>query len=91
MHGTGGNSSTWNQVVHIDQPRELFLAFYFDPRKSSVLRKNFYPEYAKRDECVASELIIGSDLIGELRSLALPLPLIPATATSHSCSSTTCS
>jgi len=39
---------------------------------------------------MASELIIDSDLIGELRSLASPLLLILATAMSHSCSSTAC-
>lgn len=89
-HGTGRNSSTWNQVVHINRPRELFLALYFDPRKLSVLRKNSYSVYGKRGQCIARELIIGSDLIGELRSLPSPLLLIPITATSCSCSSTAC-
>lgn len=39
--------------------------------------------YGKRGQCTASELIIGSGLIGEIRSSSSPLLLIPATAMSH--------
>lgn len=70
---------TWTQVTHITQQRELFLAI----RKLSVLRKKSYPVYGKRGQCMASELIIGSGLIGEMRSSASPLLLIPATAMSR--------
>lgn len=69
----------WTQVIHIAEQRELFLA----NRKSGVLRKRSYPAYGKRGQCMANELIIGSGLIGEIRSSASPLLLIPATAMSH--------
>lgn len=70
---------TWIQVIHITEQRELFLAV----RKSGVLGNKSYPAYGKRGQCMASELIIGSGLIGEIRSSASPLLLIPATAMSH--------
>lgn len=70
---------TWTQIIHITQQRELFLAI----RKLGVLRKKSYPVYGKRGQCMASELIIGSGLIGEIRSSASPLLLIPATALSR--------
>lgn len=78
-HMEQAETHTWTHVIHITQERELFLAI----RKLGVLRKKSSPVYGKRGQCMASELIRGSGLIGEIRSSASPLLLIPATAMSH--------